>query len=208
MRLFNDNSADLNKGGNLSLGFGGADDGAGSNATYPYAKNDVTIPVPASLLIGDTLPALTYATGEIPKRTLVNATHKVTIPFPGLIRSTSTVGPTNGAPSATAGHGFLIKSYTVYYRVNTSDLTSITGVLLTTPLAAGAGLPTVTTVTTTVSGGTLTQAANVYALLVTVTTPAWVTVDNTLIWGLATIVVPTNTCDLLGASWQVAMALY
>lgn len=204
--LLNDNNLNVNKSGLITSGMGGNSDNSG-NLTYPYAHNDVTLPVPASLLIGDTLPALTYATGDIPKRTLVNATHKVTIPFPGLIRSTTIGGVPAGANPITTAHGFLLKSYTLYYRVNTSDLTSITGVLYTTPLVAAAALPTVITETTTVAGGTLTAAANVYALVVTVTTPIFKTVDNTLIWGMATIVVPTNTCDLLGASWQVAMAL-
>lgn len=203
--LLNDNNFNVNKSGLVTSGMAGFSDGSG-NPTYPYAHNDVTLPVPASLLIGDTLPALTYDTGDIPKRTQVNNTTKWVVPFPGLIRSTTIGGVPAGANPISAAHGFLLKSYKLYYQVNTSDLTSITGTLLTTPLAAGAGLPTVTTETVTVTGGTLTQAANVYALTVTMNTPAWKTVDDTLIWGVVTIVVPTNTCDVLGASWQVAMA--
>ncbi len=203
----NDNNVNVNKSGLITTGMGGYSDGSG-NPTYPYANNDVTWMVPAALLMGDTLPALTYATGEIPKRTQVNNTTKWTIPFPGLVRSTTIGGVPAGANPITAAHGFLLKGYKVFYRVNTSDLTSITGTLLTAPMAAGAALPTVVTEVVTVSGGTLTQAANVYALSVAMTTPAFKTVDDTLIWGEVTIVVPTNTCDILGASWQLAMALH
>jgi hypothetical protein len=204
--LLNDTQLNINKAGLITTGMGGFSDGSG-NPTYPYAHNDVTQFVPASLLIGDTLPVLTYDTGDIPKRTLVNATHKVVVPFFGIVRSTTIGGVPAGASPISAAHGFLLKSYKLFYQVNTSDLTSITGTLLTAPFAAGAGLPTVVTETVTVSGGTLTQAANVYALTVTVTTPVWKTVDDTGIWGVVTIVVPTNTCDVLGASWQLAMAL-
>lgn len=200
---FNDNNAWIQGTGNLTLGAAGSDDGQG-HATYGYAKNDVTLPVNAAEIVSDTQPVMTYATGDIPKRTLVNATHKVAIPLPQWFVRTfqnTAQGPSNP-------HGILVKSLTLYYRVNTSDLTSITGVINSAPMAAGAALPTVTAMTTSVAGGTLTQAANTYALVITVTTPAFLSVANTLIWGLATVVVPTNTCDILGASWQVAYAMY
>lgn len=211
MILFNDNQANINKDGNLSLGFGGAADGAG-NATYLYAKDDTFALVPANLITSDTLPALTYATGDIPDRVLAaSTTHKVTVPFPQmLLRTTNVVGPTAGAAAATAGHGMLIKTLALFYRVNTTTITSFTTFAInTTPLVAAAALPSVTALTTTLAGNTLTAAANVYAAVATVTTPAWIVVADTLVWGLATIVVPgSSTVDILGASWRIALALY
>lgn len=202
MGWWNDNNARIGSGGELSLGGQGFDDAQG-NATYPYAKNDVWINVNAADLIGDTLPALTYATGDIPKRTLVNATHKVIIPFNAPQRSfVAATGRTQNP------HGVMVKSVALAYRVNTSDLTSITMALRNYRLVAAAALPTVVAPAGTVAGGTLTQAANVYLLTFTVTTPAFVVVQDTVIDAMATIVVPTNTCDLLGASWRVAYAMY
>lgn len=211
MQQFNDGSANMSSGGNLSLGFSGAADGA-QNTTYPYAKNDVTLAVPGFLCVSDTQPAMTYLTGDIPNRTLAaSTTHKLAIPCPTwLIRSTSVVGPTAGAAAATAGHGILVKSLALAYRVNTTTLTSIaTMAINSAPLVAAAALPTVTAMTTTLAGNTLTAAANVYLAVSTVTTPAWLTVDDTMIWAVATIVVPgSSTCDILGASWRIALALY
>lgn len=206
MGWWNDNNAAINSGGNLSLGGGGYDD-ASAHATYGYAKNDVTYTVPASIITGDTLPALTYATGDIPIRALAaSTTHKVTIPFPEWFNRTFTA-----AVGQTANpHGILIKSLTLFYRVNTTNITSFaTMPINTTPLAAAAALPTVTALTTTLAGNTLTQAANVYAAVSTVTTPAFINTANTLVWGLATIVIPgSSTVDLLGASWSCAYAMY
>lgn len=204
--LFADNNAWVSSGGNLSLGNSGRDDAA-AHATYTYAKNDVDIMVPANIITSDTLPALTYATGDIPDRALAQSlTHKVTIPLPGQF---------NRSFSATAGvtanpHGLLIKTLTLYYRVNTTTITSFTTMAInSTPLAAGAGLPTVTAMTSTLAGNTLTAAANVYAAVATVTTPAWIPTTGLLIWAVATIVTPgSSTVDILGASWGVAYAMY
>lgn len=202
----NDNQFNVNKDGLITSGMGGFSDRSG-HPTYPYAHNDGTWFIPASALHGDTLPALTFDTGDIPKRTQVNNTTKWVIPFPGFVRSTTIGGVPTGASPISAGHGFLLKGYKVFYQVNTSDLTSITGTLLTAPFAAGAGLPTVVVETVVVSGGTLVAAANVYALQVLLSTPQFKTVDDTGIWGVCTIVVPTNTCDVLGAAWMVGIAI-
>lgn len=205
MRGFNDNNAALDGAGNLTLGLGGANDGSG-HATYGYAKNDVTLSVPSNIITSDTLPALTYATGDIPNRVLAaSLTHKVTIPLPQSIQRSFT-----GAPQASAPHGILIKSLALFYRVNTTNITSFATMAINyTPLAAGAGLPAVTALTTTLAGNTLTQAANTYAAVATVTTPAWIPGADYLIWAVATIVTPgSSTVDLLGASWRVAYALY
>src|SRR5678815_3979155 len=125
MQAFNDQQARLNKSGNLSLGFRGLDDGAG-HATWGYAKNDVTLPVAAPLLVGDTLPALTYITGDIPVRTLAaSTTHKVTVPMPQqLVRTVTTLS--NPIGGASAPHGVLVKSLALFYRVNTTTITSFT----------------------------------------------------------------------------------
>lgn len=203
---FNNQNAYFNKSGNLSLGNSGKDDAAG-HATYGYAKNDVTLTVPANIITSDTLPALTYATGDIPIRALAaSTTHKVTVPLPQWFNR-SFVGTTGVTANP---KGILIKSVALFYRVNTTTLTSFaTFAINTTPLAAAAALPTVTALTTTLAGNTLTAAANVYAGVSTVTTPAFINTDDTLVWGLATIVTPAmSTCDILGASWRVAYAMY
>lgn len=205
---WNDNNAHISSGGNLSLGAGGVSDDSG-HATYPYAKNDVTLWVPGYLLTSDTQPALTYITGDIPVRTLAaSGTHKVSIHMPGQF---------NRSYAAAAGvisnpHGILIKTLALFYRVNTTTITSFTTMAINYMTAAAAtGLPTVTAMTTTLAGNTLTAAANVYAAVATVTTPIWTptgTADNG-IWAVATIVTPgSSTVDLLGASWRVAYAMY
>ena len=209
MRMFNDNQANVSKEGNLSLGFAGHDDEAG-HATYGYAKDDVSLPVPGFLCISDTLPALTYLTGDIPNRTLAaSTTHKLAIPFPQAFVRTTTLPASNPAGVAAAPHGVLVKSLALFYRVNTTTITSFTTMAINSaPLAAAAALPTVTEMTSTLAGNTLTAAANVYAAVSTVTTPAFLTTADTLIWGVATIVIPgSSTVDILGASWRVAWAM-
>lgn len=208
MQQFNDTQASMNKSGNLSLGSSGQDDAAG-HGTYGYAKNDVTLTVPANLITSDTLPALTYATGDIPIRALAaSTTHKVTVPMPQLFNR-SFSGVANALANGSAPHGILVKSLAFAYRVNTTTITSITGAILRAPLVAASALPTVVAPAVTVAGGTLTAAANVYLLTVTVDTPAFVTTNDMLWWGLVTVVVPgSSTVDILGASWRVAYAMY
>lgn len=211
MRMLNDQHARINKVGNLTLGVNGEDDGA-AHATYGYAKNDVTYVVPGFLLVSDTQPALTYLTGDIPNRTLAaSTTHKVAIPLTQHFnRSFTGVPTTNTVGFTSAPHGILVKSLALFYRVNTTTITSFaTMAINTAPLAAGSGLPTVTATTTTLAGNTLTAAANTYAAVATVTTPAWAAVDDNMIWAVATIVTPgSSTVDLLGASWRCAYAMY
>lgn len=207
---FNDGAAWLTGAGNLSLGFP-ANDGAG-NTTYPYAKDDVYYVVPGFLLTSDTQPAMTYLTGDIPNRTLAaSTTHKVAIPLTQLFgRTTVTVNSPSGANPTTAPHGVAVKSLTLAYRVNTTTITSFaTMAINSAALVAAAALPTVTAMTTTLAGNTLTAAANVYLAVSTVTTPAIITTADTMIWAVATIVIPgSSTVDLLGASWRVAAAWY
>lgn len=162
--------------------------------------------VDASDLIGDTLPALTYLTGDIPSRTLAaSATHKVIIPFQGAYQRTFVA-----ATGRTANpHGVMVRSVALAYRVNTTTITSATMALRNYRLVAAAALPTVTAPAGAVAGNTLTAAANVYLMTFTPTTPAFLVVGDTVIDALATIVVPgSSTCDLIGASWRVAAALY
>lgn len=207
---FNDAAAWLNSGGNLSLGFSG-NDGAG-NTTYPYAKDDVYYTVPGFLLTSDTQPAMTYLTGDIPNRTLAaSTTHKVAIPLTGYFgRTTVTVNTPTGNNPTTAPHGIAVKTLALAYRVNTTTITSFaTMAINSAALVAASGLPTVTAMTTTFAGNTLTAAANVYLAVATVTTPAIVTTADTMVWAVATIVIPgSSTVDLLGASWRVALAMY
>jgi hypothetical protein len=158
-------------------------------------------------IVSDTMPALTYGTGDIPFRTLAaSTTHKVTIPLPQLLNRSFI--SSNG--QVANPHGILIKNLAVFYRVNTTTITSFTTLALNyMTMAAGTGLPTVATLTSTLAGNTLTAAANVYAAVKTVTTPIWIPTDDNIIWGLATIVVPgSSTVDILGASWRVALAVY
>lgn len=205
----NDQHAWINHLGNLSLGSSGLDDAA-AHATYGYAKNDVTLPVSGLSTFSDQSSSLAYVTGDIVSRVLAaSLTHKVMIPFPQhLIRSYA--GVSNAQQISAAPHGMLIKSLALAYRVNTTTITSFnTMAINTAPLAAAAGLPSVTALTSSIAGNTLTAAANTYLAVSTVTTPAFVTVSDTLIWGLATIVIPgSSTVDILGASWRVALAIY
>lgn len=210
MKQFNDNNAEVSKEGNLSLGFAGRDDEA-QHATYGYVKNDVTLMVSGLELTSDTQPAMTYITGDLPVRTLAaSGTHKVTIPLPGWFVRTTTLPASNPAGVAAAPHGIIVKSLALFYRVNTTALTSFaTMAINTSPVAAAAALPTVTELTSTLAGNTLTAAANVYAAVATVTTPAFFNTADTFIWAVATIVTPgSSTCDLIGASWRVGYAMY
>lgn len=211
MRPFNDNQANVNSSGNLTLGAAGVDDASG-NATYGYAKNDVTLPVQGWNLISNQATILvTYLTGDIPTRVLdASKTHKVAIPLPQEFERTFNLPSSNPAGAAAAPHGVMVKSLALFYRVNTTTLTSFdTMAINSMPMAASAALTTVTAMTTTLAGNTLTAAANVYAAVSTVTTPAFVNTADTLIWAVATIVVPgSSTVDLIGASWRVAYALY
>lgn len=205
MGWWNDSNAYINSNGNLSLGGSGFDD-AGYDATHPYAKGDCYVTVEASQLVGDTLPALTYLTGNIPSRTLAaSTTHKVMIPLEGQVSRTyaSVVGQTANP------HGFKVRSMALFYRVNTTNITSITCVLQNYQLIAAAALPTVILPAVTLAGGTVTQAANVYALVMTVTTPVFYNAIDTITNAMATIVIPgSSTVDLMGASWRLSVALY
>lgn len=208
MGYWNDNAAFIGAGGNLSLG---ADiDDAAQHGTYGYAKNDVTLTLPGALCISDTLPAMTYLTGDLPVRTLAaSTTHKLMIPCPQwLIRTYQ--GRATAGRNVLAPHGILVKSLALNYRVNTTNITSFaTMTISSAPLVAGAGLPTATVMTSTLAGNTLTQAANAYLAVSTVTTPGWLNVADTMIWAVATIVIPgSSTVDVIGASWRVALALY
>jgi hypothetical protein len=187
-----------------------APDGAG-HGTYGYAKNDVTLTVPANLITSDTLPALTYATGDIPIRALAaSTTHKVTIPLPQWFTRTFSLLSSNPSGQSAAPHGILVKSLMLNYRVNTTTITSFNTMAINyCTLAAGGAIPTVTEMTSTLAGNTLTAAANAYAAVSTVTTPAFVSLADALIWAVATIVVPgSSTVDIFGASWRVAYAMY
>lgn len=213
MQGFNDANCRIDENGDITTGLGGLSDGA-ANATYKYAKNDVTFTVPGFLLSSDTQPAMTYITGDIAQRTLAaSTTHKVAIPFTAHFNR-STQNPTSGfgplGASGTAAKGILIKNLALFYRVNTTTITSFTTMAINyMTMAAGAALPTVTALTTTLAGNTLTAAANVYAGVSTVTTPIWLPTDDLNVWAVATIVVPgSSTVDLLGASWRCALAIF
>lgn len=211
----------VDKNGLIATGYGQANSATATgvstpgNATYGYALDDVSLALPGVLCVSDTQPALTYLTGDIPNRTLAaSTTHKLMIPCPlWMIRTTTTItapGGAAGATPVTAAHGILVKSLGLAYRVNTTTITSLaTMAINSAPLVAAAALPTVTAMTTTLAGNTLTAAANVYLAVSTVTTPAWLTTADTMIWAVATIVIPgSSTVDILGATWRCALAIY
>ena len=202
------------QGSNVTLGTNGVDDGA-ANADYPSLKNDVSFFVLPSLLVSDTQPALTYDSThvEIPLRQLATATtHKVTVPFPQeLIRTfVPAAGTTDGAGVAATSKGILVKTMKLFYRVNVANITSITGLIAYKAFATEATLGDMTAPAVTVSGGTLTAAANVYTLLLTVTTPFLLTTVGSAIWGVVTLVTAgsSSVADLFGAEWTVAYGLY
>lgn len=205
MSNLSDVMARIHSNGNLSLGGEGQDDAA-YDSSHKYAKGDVFTTVNPNDLVSDTLPALTYITGDIPVRALAaSTTHKVTIPIQGAMGRTFQAATGYGINP----HGFKVQSVALAYRVNTTTITSATMQLDSYPLVAAAALPTVTSVTGTVSGNTLTAAANVYLMVFTVTTPAFFTTADTMVRALATIVIPgSSTVDLLGASWRLSVALY
>lgn len=208
--LLNDTNLNVDKNGMITTGLGGFADGAG-NPTYPYAKNDVSFGVGGWEIISDGAAILlTYLTGDIPTRVCpASRTAKVTIPFPQQIfRSTSIGGVPTGANPITAGKGVLVKSLALFYRCNTTDITSITMAINYMQMAVAAALPTVVVPTATLAGGTLTAAANVYGLVCTITAPAWISLADAALWGVASIVVPgSSTVDLIGASWRCAYAI-
>ena len=208
MNVFNDDQAFVNKSGNLSLGSSGLDDGAG-DATHKYAKNDVFLGVDPGSIISTTDPALTRIGAGSYKKTLVaSTTHNVLIPMLGPEQRTFS-GVANAAANQSAPHGVKVLSLALFYRVNTTDITSLTLTVYTIQLAAAASVPTATTLTGTTTGATLTQAANEYAAVLAVTTPAFTTTADLMIVGEAVIVIPaSSTVDILGASWRIAMAWY
>lgn len=201
-------------GGNLTLGTNGTDDGAASNASYPSFKNDVEFQVGPAVMVSDTQPALTYdgTRTNIPMRTLAAATtHKVLVPFPSFMLRTYVpgAGVMDGAGNAATSKGILIKTLSLRYRVNTGALTSITGEIDYKAFATESSLSAATSPAVTVSGGTLTNGANIYTLLLTLTTPLLVTTTGTNVWGMVTVVVAGgNTCDLFEATWGCAWGIY
>lgn len=205
MGTFNDNQAQLEYTGNLSLGGAGFDDGAG-DATYPYAKGDVWFPIPVADIISDTQPVLTRIGAGSYKRTLVaSTTHNLLIPVSAAFFRTfvATVG------HASNPHGTLLNSVALAYRTNTNDLTSITLKAYSLSLAAATSVPAAVELTSTIAGAVVTQAANQRLAVATVTTPAWLNVLDTLYVVEAVIVTPAScTCDILGASVRCSLALY
>lgn len=205
MAYWNDNNASIQGNGNLTLGLDGRND-AEYHADYPYAKNDLWIPVAPGQIRSTTDPALTrVAAGQYKKTLVASTTHNVLIPFPPGAFLRSYVGDTNKA----SPHGILLKSLTLYYRVNTADLTSISLEVYQIPQAAGAALAAPAVIASTTTGGTLTQAANQYAAVAALDAETWINTLGTLVTGEAIIVTPaSSTCDILGAEWGVAAALY
>lgn len=203
MGWWNDRLAYIKGNGNLTLG---ADtDDAAFHATYTWAKNDVTLLVSPADMVSTTLPAITRTSAGIYHRTLAaSVTHNVLIPLSGAMFRTY-LGDVNIASQ----HGVLVKSLAVFYRVNVATLTSFDLTVQRVPHAAGAAIYTATNLAGTVAGNTLTFAANVYAAVITLTTAFWNNTADQDVNGEAVIVTPaTSTCDLLGAAWRVAVALY
>lgn len=198
--------------GNVTLATNGVPDGAGS-ATFPSFKNDVEAFVGPESIVSSTQPALTYdaTRTSLPMRTLAaSATHKVLIPFPQeLLRTYVPAGGVQATKTiAATSKGMVVKTLKLYYRVNTGDLTSITAEIDYKAFATEASLGAPTVPAVTVSGGTLTAAANIYTLLVTVTTPFLVVTTGSRVWAMATIVVAGgDTCDVFGANWGIAWGL-
>lgn len=201
------------QGSNITIGTNGVDDGAAST-TFPSFKNDVEFTVGPAAFVSDTQPALTYDSSQtaIPMRTLAaSATNKVLVPFPEFFLRTyvPTAGVTNGVGDAATSKGILIKTLSLRYRANTTTLTSITGAIYYKAFATEATLGAVTTPTVVVSGGTLTAAANVYTLLLTVSTPFVITATGSMPWAVVTVVVPgSSTCDLFEATWGCGLGIY
>lgn len=205
MQQFNDHNAFINSSGNLSLGGGGNDDAAG-DSTHGYAKGDVFIPVSPAVLISTTLPALTrIGAGSYTRALAASTTHNVIIPFDAAYLRTfvATAGRTANP------HGIKVRSLKLAYRVNTNNITSITLAVYTVSLAAAAAVPSATELASTVTGDTLTAAANQYLAVAAIDAPTFMVTTDTLIVGEAVIVTPGScTCDLLGAVWHVSAALY
>lgn len=210
--IFNDANAWLNSNGGLSLGLAGRDAANGLpsgafDATHRYALGDVFIPVSPAEIVSTTLPALTLdGTANVFKRTLAaSTTHEVIIPLQGAMMRLLT-----GDQNLAAPHGIKVKSLALAYRVNTTTITSFTTMAIrVVDLTAQATAPVNTALTSTLAGNTLTQAANQYLAISTVTTPAFVNSLDRLIYGHATIVIPgSSTVDIFGGSWRVSVALY
>lgn len=167
------------------------------------------VPVSPNEIVSTTLPALTRegAAGTAFKRTLAAATtHNLLIPLQGqLFQAFTPVGA--GWPFQALG--VKVNSLTLAYRVNTGDLTSITMTVNSVqhPVAAAIGVPVIRT--STLAGGTLTAAANVYNLVATVTAPTYESGANPLVYGEAVVVVASgNTADILGAFWNIDVRLF
>lgn len=207
MGYFNSRAAFIRGNGNLSLG--AERDDAAYHATYTYAKNDVTIPVSPAYLVSTTLPAITRTSAGIYHRTLAaSTTHNVLVPMPGPYNR-SYAGADGAQGGSAVPHGVLVKSLAIFYRVNTTTITSFGLTVQSVAHATGSAIYTATDLPGTVSGATLTAAANTYTALITLTTEYWINTADMDVNGEAIIVVPgSSTVDLLGASWRVAVALY
>jgi len=167
------------------------------------------IPVSPVEMVSTTLPALTRegAAGTAYKRTLAAATtHNVLIPLlGGVLQAYTAVG--TGWPFQALG--VKVNAFTLAYRVNAVDLTSldIKVYSVSHPVAAAIGTPTVRT--GVLAGNTLTQAANVYNAVLTVTNPVFESAAGAMVYAEAVIVTPaSSTCDLLAAEWNVDLRLF
>jgi hypothetical protein len=197
---FNDANAWLDGGGNLSLGTRGQNDEAG-HPDYPYAKNDVSLGVSPLMLVCSTQPQLSFTPDGLPIRTLAaGSSNQLVIPLPQQFQRGLSQAP----------HGVLVKGLHVYYRVQGIDLDASPDLhIYQVSLAEGEALPVPAEVSAVTLGAKPDAGEAVADAYAEVMNPEWVPGTGAQVYGTAVIDTTGGaTCDLLGASWDVALALY
>lgn len=225
-KLFNDAQAEVNKSGNLSLGFGGFDDGA-ADAAALYAKGDCEwnllkdlVPVGgASITYANVRTAVGQYGLSVTAGAAVTPNIWTSIEFP--LRRTATVTPSGGANPATAGHGYKIVDLILGYTVATLAATSVNVVATqeapqsnngarantsTTPLGAVTYENPVGTVVASLPVAT---QANPYNCRIVFATPVFITLAQSLLTVEIQLSLPnTSVVTITDLIARGSMALY
>lgn len=224
--ILSDNNLGIDKNGNLSLGFSGANDGAG-DAAHAYAKTDCFYNFPLNTL-GITGTGATFGRTSAGIYTLAVTTNGTTqiggiVPFPHRFIATATPpvagGIPMGAPPVSAPHGYKIKDIVLCYTVTTLAATSV-NVALATELQANNGARSATTtpmgavtyenpIGTVVGSLPVATQANPYVCRAVPATPTFITADNTILSFEIVVVLPnTSVLTITQVGVHYAMALY
>ena len=222
---FADNQAGVNYLGNISTGFGGADDAQG-DATHGYAKKDCWYQVPLQYLAG--IPTTTLTMSDVRSAAGIYGrvftsggaiTPVVPIYFPMPYRTLSGLAIANNA--TVQPHGFKLTACRLAYTIATLAATSVNFVFTTeaaqannTARAAASNTP-LGAVTyhnppgTVVASLPVATQANPYLCSVVFATPVFITTERQFLMGELQLSLPNTTVfTLTELSFQFSYALY